>query len=505
MSEWMTLLPLFVLVAGALVVMAVDAFSADPKKSELGLLSFVVLMIAGGSAVALLSSDAGEVSSPIISAYLSSDKLSLFFDVVICAGAGLSVLLASGYLQEHDLERGEYYVVLLLSTFGALVLARAADLLTLFIGLETMSLGAYCLIGFRRRSKRAGEASVKYFLLGSFAAAILLFGSALLYGATGETNLVLVGKAVSEIAGGTTGALGSSEAPLVVMGMLLVLVGLAFKVSAVPFHMWTPDAYEGAPTPTTVFMAVAVKASAFAVLVRVLLTAFSEPTLMAFESGWPPVLAFLALVSMVFGNLAALGQKSVKRMLAYSSIAHAGYLLVGIVAMTKQGEAAMAAVLYYLLAYTVSTALAFGALILVGSKGKEAVSYEDLAGVGRRHPWAAVPLLLGVLTLMGFPPSAGFFAKYAVFSAAVAAGGPLLVLAVVGVLTSAVGAYYYLKVIVFMYMKEPEANAPVAVPMRNLYVASALLLSAYFVLRMGIAPGAYLEMATSAARPFFPA
>lgn len=505
------LAPLVVLVAGGLLMMVVDAFTKE--RSELGLLSFVVLAVAGGCAVALLTSGkvAGAVPTTVpiavsvIDAYLASDPLALFFDLVICGGAALSVLLAGGYLQEHQIERGEYYVLLVLSTFGALVLARSADLLTLFIGLETMSLGAYCLIAFRRQSRRAGEAAMKYFLLGSFAAAILLFGSALLYGATGETNLVAIGRAVSEVAAGNHSGHVDGEGVLIVLGMLLVLVGLAFKISAVPFHMWTPDAYEGAPTPTTTFMAVAVKAAAFAVLLRVLLTTFSEPLLADMETGWPPVLAGLAVLSMVFGNLAALVQKSVKRMLAYSSVAHAGYLLVGIVAMMEQGSIAMSAVLYYLLAYTVSSVLAFGALIMIGSRGKEAVSYEDLAGVGRRHPWAAVPLLLGVLTLMGFPPTAGFFAKYAVFNAAVASGGMLLWLAVLGVLMSAVGAYYYLKVPVFMYMKAPQEGAPVAVPMRRFYVILAVVLAGYFVVRMGVAPGAYLDMVEAAARPFFTA
>jgi NADH-quinone oxidoreductase subunit N len=328
-------------------------------------------------------------------------------------------------------------------------------------------------------------------LLGSFAAAILLFGSALLYGGTGHTDLAGIGEV---IAGGT------AELPLVILGMLLVLVGLAFKVSAVPFHMWTPDAYEGAVTPATTFMSVGVKAAAFAILVRVLLVSFGDELSANAATGWPPVIAGLAAVTMIYGNLAAVGQSSVKRMLAYSSIAHAGYILVGVAAAFRVGEAAVSSVLYYLMAYTVSNALAFGSLIYMGSRGKEAVSYEDLAGVGRRHPAAAVPFVLGVLSLLGFPPTAGFFAKYYVFNAAVQAGGGMVWLAVLGVLTSAIGAYYYLRVIVYMFMKQPQAGAPVAVPMKSGYVVAALLLSGYFVLRMGIAPGNYLDMAIEAAQ-----
>jgi NADH-quinone oxidoreductase subunit N len=266
--------------------------------------------------------------------------------------------------------------------------------------------------------------------------------------------------------------------------------------------MWTPDAYEGAITPATTFMAVGVKAAGFAILVRVLLVGFGDELSTSGDSGWPPVLAGLAALTMIYGNVAAVGQASVKRMLAYSSIAHAGYILVGVVAAFRVGETAVSSVLYYVMAYTVSNALAFGALIFLGSRGKEAVTYEDLAGVGRRHPAAALPFVLGVLSLLGMPPTAGFFAKYYVFNAAVQAGGGMVWLAVLGVLTSAIAAYYYLRVIITMFMKQPQAGAPLAVPMRSGYVIAALVFSAYFVLRMGMAPGTYLDMAIEAAHRF---
>jgi NADH-quinone oxidoreductase subunit N len=234
--------------------------------------------------------------------------------------------------------------------------------------------------------------------------------------------------------------------------------------------------------------------------------AFGDDLLSSSAAGWPPAIAGLAAITMIVGNLAAIVQKSVKRMLAYSSVAHAGFILLGVAAAGVSSETrgwdegALSAVLYYLLAYTFSNVLAFGSLILAGSRGKEAVSYEDLAGLGRRHPLVALPFVIGVLSLMGFPPTAGFFAKYYVLSAAVAAGGGMIWLAVLGVLTSAIGAYYYLRVIVFLFMKQPEAGAPIAVPMRSWYVAAALLLSGYFVLRMGIAPSAYLQLALEAAQ-----
>lgn len=480
--------PLLLLVAAGLSIMMVDAFSKD--RSGLALITAVSLF--GAAAVAGALAMRGDIAAPEqITRYLAVDKLGLFFDVVICVGAGLSALLAGGYLKEHGLERGEFYVLLIFTAFGAMVLARAVDLLSIFLGLETMSLGAYALVAYRRTSARAVEGAVKYFLLGSFAAAILLFGSALLYGATGHTDLV-----------GIQGSVGSGAADpaLTIIALAMILVSLAFKVGAVPFHMWVPDAYEGAVTPVTTFMSVAVKAAAFAMLLRVLVGAFGDEVSMDPLTGWTPVIVLLAVVTMVWGNLAALAQSSVKRMLAYSSIAHAGYVLVGVAATYEVGPIAVSAVLYYLAAYTVSNVLAFGSLILMGSKGKEAVSYEDLAGAGRRHPAAAVPFVVGVLSLLGMPPTAGFFGKYYVFSAAVQAG--MIWLAVVGVLASAVGAYYYLKVIVYLFMREPEEGAPIAVPMRSGYVVIALLLAGYYVVRMGVTPARYLDLALSTATHF---
>ena len=485
------LAPLVLLLVAGLAMMLLDAIE---EKKDLGLVSAVALFVSAALSWRMLHVGDLPVLPAVVARYISSDGLSLFFDVVICAGAGLSALLAGGYLREHRIERGEYHILLIFTAFGAMIMARSVDLLSLFIGLETMSLGVYTMIAFRRTSSRAVEGAVKYFLLGSFAAAILLFGSALLYGATGHTDFAGITAAVRS---------GNMEAGLALVGLAMVLVGLAFKVSAVPFHMWTPDAYEGAPTSTTVFMSVVVKAAAFAVLIRVLFGIFGDPISAAGGTGWLPVVVVLAVVTMVYGNLAAVAQTSIKRMLAYSSIAHAGYILVGFAAFPHVGEIALSSVLFYVMAYTFSNVLAFGSLILIGSYGKETVSYADLAGVGRRHPWVAIPFVLGALTLMGFPPTAGFFAKYYIFSAAVQAGGWMVALAVLGVLASAVGAYYYLKIIVALFMREPEEGAPVAVPMRSGLVWAALFLAGYFVLKMGITPEPYLEWAISAASSFF--
>lgn len=490
MSVWLAASPLLMLCAGGLAMMMVDAFVKE--KAELATMSTVILFGSAALSFAVWQGGAPAQAPEPLAPYLAVDGLAQFFNLTICMGGGLSALLAGGYLAEHRMERGEYYTLLVFSAFGAMTLAAATDLLTLFIGLETMSLGVYTLVGFRRTSPRSAEAAMKYFMLGSFAAAILLFGSALLYGATGHTDFAGIGEAVSG---------GHADLRLTLLAMFMLIVGLAFKVGAVPFHMWTPDAYEGAVTPATTFMSVAVKAAGFAAMLRLLLGCFGDPLSASATAGWPPILAIVAVITMVYGNVAAVYQTSVKRMLAYSSIAHAGYILVGVVSTFREGvrEAAVSSVLFYLLAYTVSNVLAFGSLIAMGSHGKEAVSYADLAGAGRRHPMVAVPFVIGILSLMGFPPTAGFFAKYYVFKASIDVGGAMIYVAIIGVLSSAVGAYYYLKVLVFLFMKQPEPGAPEAVPMRSGYITLALILAGYFVMKMGVSPSNYIDLAVRAA------
>ena len=490
MSLWVAMSPLLLLMVSGLFIMLVDAFAKE--RAELATVTSVALGVSGAISLALLVTQQTPTDLPeFVTNYIAVDKMALFFDVAICIGGALSALLAGGYLREHGMERGEFYVLILFSAFGGMILARSTDLLTLFVGLETMSLGVYAMAAYRRTSARAVEGAIKYFLLGSFAAAILLFGAAMLYAGTGSTSFAGIGEAIQS---------GEAETRLVLIGMLMTIVGLAFKVSAVPFHMWTPDAYEGSVTPATTFMSVAVKTAAFAVFVRVLMVGFGDELSMSETAGWPPLLAGLAAITMVYGNIAAVGQSSVKRMLAYSSIAHAGYVLVGMVAAFRVGETAISAVLFYLLAYTISNALAFGSLIYFGSRGKEAVSYADLRGVGRRHPMAALPMIIGALSLMGFPPTAGFFGKYYVFSAAVQAGGGMVWLAVLGVLTSAIGAYYYLRLIVVMFMEQPEPADPVAVPMKSGYVATALTIAGIAVLELGLMPNWFLDLAVQAAQ-----
>lgn len=496
---YLAISPLLVVALGGLLLMVAEAFSRRREEgdarhtgpsSELSIGTAITLFAGAIFAGALWFVGPETLEgTKAVAPYLIVDRFTLFFTGVMCLGGGLAALLAGGYLPEHKIDRGEFYPLITFSTVGAIVLASAGDLLTLFLGLETMSLGVYALTGFRRASPRSAEAAVKYFLLGSFAAALLLYGGALLYGATGHTDLAGIRAALVKGDG--------VSYSLVLIAAALVIVGLAFKVSAVPFHMWTPDAYEGAPTPATGFMAVVVKSAAFATLLRVLIVAFGQPELTSWGAGWPPIIATLAAVSMTIANLIAGRQESVKRMLAYSSIAHAGYLLVGVAAAARLSDEGQGSVLFYLLAYTVSTIGAFGALILCGSRGAEAVTYEDLAGLGKRHPGAALAFSLFLLSLAGIPPTAGFFGKLYVVKAAIGAGlGPL---AVILLLNSALGAYYYLRVLVFMYMREPAPGAAIATPMRSGHVNVALGVAAVLVVALGIWPVSSLGYALQAA------
>ncbi len=501
--------PLLAVATGALLLMLAEALgkpvaaagvnaeglvtdAGAGRAPELGLGAAVILFAGAVLSIGVWLVGPEKLSGvEAVAPYFIVDRFSLFYSFLLCLGGGLACLLGGGYLPEHDIDRSEFFSLVLWATVGAIALAAAGDLLTLFVGLETMSLGVYCMIALRRGSLKASEGALKYFLLGSFAAAVQLFGAGLLYGATGRTDIAGIGQAIR-----TIGESGSTVSiPFVLIAMVMTIVGLAFKVGAVPFHMWTPDAYEGAPTPTTTYMAVALKSAAFAILMRVLVVGFGDERLLSWGAGWPPIIAALAVLSMTLGNFVAGRQDSVKRMLAYSSIAHAGYALVGVAAILASDQAEPS-VSFYLLAYTLSTAGAFGALILCGSRGREAVTYEDLAGVGRRHPAAALVFSLFLLSLAGVPPTAGFFGKLYVFTAAVEAG--LYWVTVIGLLNSVVAAYYYLRVMVYMYMREPVAGSPIAVPMRSALVNAALILAAVGVLLLGIFPARALSMAAAA-------
>ena len=407
------------------------------------------------------------------------DDFARFASVIICYGAALVVLLSIDYLGRSTPDTGEYYALVLFSTGGMMLLAAAGDLVVLFLAVELMSLPLYVLAGFFKRELASSEASMKYFILGAFAASFLLYGIALLYGATGTTNLDRIAAA----------AAGRAHDPLLVVGLGLLLVGFGFKISSVPFHMWAPDVYQGAPTSVTALIATGSKAAAFAALIRVLVTA-----LRGAQADWTALLWVAAAVTMTVGNVVAIAQSNLKRLLAYSSIAHAGYMLVGVVA---GGSAGPGAVLFYLLTYVFTTAGAFGVLTLCERAGVEAVEVGDYAGLARRHPLLAAALGLFLLSLVGIPPLAGFVGKFYLFGAAVRGG--YIWLAVIGVLNSAISAYYYLRVVVFMYMREPDGAGAVLVP--SFAGGLALAIALVGIVLLGVMPAPFADLAQAAVAP----
>jgi NADH-quinone oxidoreductase subunit N len=407
------------------------------------------------------------------------DDYALFLHVVICYAAALAVLLSIDYLRRHGVESGEYYALVLMSTSGMLLLASAGDLIVVFLGIELVSLPLYVLAGLFKTRLAAGEASMKYFLLGAFATAFFLYGVALIFGATGATNFDRIAAA----------AAARPSDPLITVGLGLLLVGFGFKISSVPFHMWAPDVYEGAPTSITALIATGSKAAAFGALIRVLAVALKPA-----QPDWTVLLWALAAVTMTLGNVVAIAQSNLKRMLAYSSVAHVGYMLVGLVAGGVPGAGA---ILYYLLAYTFTTAGAFGAILMVERAGEEAVEVRDYAGLARRHPVLAATLALYLLSLIGIPPLAGFVAKFYLFGSAVRAG--YLWLTVVAVLNSAIAAYYYLRVIVYMYMREPDGTAARLAP--TFAGGLALAIAAVGIVLLGVAPAPFVDLAQAAVAP----
>ncbi len=428
---------------------------------------------------------------------LGGDRFALLVFATLAIGGSVVLLQAGGYLRELGIDRGEFAILVLLGVLGGMFLSAARDMLMIFIGLETLSLGTYALVAFQRASVRSAEAALKYFLLGSFAAAIMLFGMALLYGVTGSLSLADVGAALA------VGTAGSVE-PVAAIGMVMVAAGLLFKVSAAPFHMWTPDAYEGASTPATAFMSVVVKTAAFAVLARVLLVAFPHGSALSSPpAGWAAILTGVAILTMFVGSLAGLAQENVRRLLAYSSIAHAGYALVAVIVagairspvsseVAHVQVEAISGLLYYLLAYTAANAGALAVVSMCARGNREATTVSDLAGLATRSPLMALGFAVCVLSLTGIPPTAGFFGKFYVFRAAVQAD--MVPLAVIGVLTSVVAAYYYLRLLVAIYMREAEPEEA-ATPVPSAAGTLAVVASSLLVLAAGLFPSRYLSVA----------
>lgn len=470
--NFIALAPSLIVIATALLVLLFDLAVAD--KRVLGYLGLAGVVAAVG--VSLSMSGRPSVAFQLMAV---SDGYSLFFNLVFLVTAGLSLLIAIDYLGRHDIQQGEYYALLLFSTSGMMLMAAATDLIVVFLGLEIMSVALYILAGFNRRQLASAEAATKYFILGAFASAFFLYGAALTYGATGTTNLNQIGDWLSRS--------GVSQDPMALVGLGLLLIGFAFKVAAVPFQWWTPDVYQGSPTSVTAFMSVGAKAAGFSALIRVLHSAFGG---VAYSADWVVAVAALAALTMTVGNVAALAQKDVKRMLGYSSIAHAGYILVGVAAANDAG---VRGVLFYLLAYAVMNVGAFAVVCAVERRNAFSTTLTEYVGLSRREPLLAMAMAVFMLSLTGAPPLVGFWGKLFVFRAAVGAGLSWLV--IVGVINSAISAFYYLGVVVQMYMRSPveEGEQPASVNLEAA-IGTAVLLAMLVTIVLGVWPGPVANM-----------
>jgi len=472
-------LPLILVSVGAFAVMLAELFLKKRETKSPAFASAVLCTLALLTLGAITLSSAGmfvEGGSLVFNParpFVRLDRFANFAIAMVAVGALLSCLLSYYYLRELKIDHGEYYALVLLATSGMILLISAVDLVAVFLGIELLSIPIYVLAGFDRRKLRSNESALKYFLVGSFASAILLYGMALLYGATGSTDFVEIRKAFDPP--GTAPSV--LEQPLAALGLALVVVGFTFKISAVPFHQWTPDVYEGAPTSVTAFMSVTVKVAAFAGLMRIVVVAFDGG-----GEALRTVLWCLAAATMVVGNVMAVIQENVKRLLAYSSVAHAGYLLMGLLAGTQAGHSAL---LFYLLAYVFTNLGAFGVIIALAHRGQDADRVEDFAGLARTRPALAALMTLFLISLAGIPGTAGFIGKLQIFLAAVREG--YVGLTIIAVMTSLVSVYYYLRLPVVMYMREPGAE----LPRLRLHSAEGIVLAvcAVAVVALGLFPG----------------
>jgi NADH-quinone oxidoreductase subunit N len=415
---------------------------------------------------------------------VSLDNFSTLFNIIFLSTTAIVVLLSMPFLKKEEVEHSEFHALLLFATSGMMMLASGLDLITLFLGIEVLSISLYILAGYRRNNDASNEAAMKYFLLGAFASGILLYGIALVYGATATTDLHRIGEAIA-------GAGTPVPEGLFYAGMAMILVGLAFKVAAVPFHMWTPDVYQGAPTPITAFLSAGPKAAAFAAFLRTFFIAFGPA-----QAEWDMVLGVIAVLTMTVGNIAAIAQTNVKRMLAYSSIAHSGYVLIGLV---SGGLVGGTGAVFYLMAYVAMNLGAFAIVVLLEYKGERGGELKDYAGMGFKYPLIGALLSLFMLSLSGIPPTVGFVGKLYLFGTAVQTGHVWL--AVFGVLNSAISVFYYLRLLVLMYMRESqEPLPPIRIP---LAMALVLFVTAVGTLWPGLFPSAWFTAAQESVRSIF--
>jgi NADH-quinone oxidoreductase subunit N len=468
--DYIRILPELVLSVFGILVMLVDpVLPEDSSRKPLGYIALVGTLAALAATV-YQSGFYGDAFFNMVRV----DTFSVFFHIVVILVSLVCVLSSFDYLEIQGIKAGEYYGLILFAAVGMALMSSAIELVLIFVAIEISSISSYVLAGFRRRAAESAESSLKYFLLGSFATAFFLYGVAMVFGATGTTNVYQI----AEI-------LETQHSVLVYLAVALMFVGLGFKVASAPFHVWTPDVYEGAPAPVSGFMSTGPKAAAFAVLLRVLF-ATGAP-------GWFWLVWISAILSMTIGNIGALVQNNVKRLLAYSSIAHAGYLLVAFAAAKTTG---ISAAIFYAASYALMNVGAFAIVAHLSGKGERYVTVQDYSGLGRRSPVMAALLTIFLISLIGIPMTGGFFAKFYVFSAALQSN--LIGLTIIGVINSAIAAYYYLKVIVYIYMREDRVQAPVASMPASL--GTALAISAVATIYLGLMPGRVLDSAVRAAQ-----
>ncbi len=473
LRDILALVPEILITVAACAVLVADVVTQRQYKQWLGwgcigaiLLTLLVVL--------LMPPAAGSIFAGMFVA----DGYANFFKVLFLIAALLTILVSLRYLDDEDAHYGEYYALMLFATLGMMFMAGGGDLITIYLGLELMSLSTYVLAGFIRRDVTSTEAAVKYFLMGAFTSGIMLYGLALIYGLTGTTNLSAVAQSLAGL---------SPENPALVLAMILLVAGFGFKVAAVPFHMWVPDAYEGAPTSITAFMSSAVKAGAFAGLARVFIVAFFP----AVEQ-WVALWWILAAMSMILGNVVAIAQTSLKRMLAYSSISHAGYALIGVVAASEAKDLGLSSMLFYMFVYMFTTLGAFSMIILLTHRGFRGDHISDFTGLARTHPIPAMLYVVFFLSLAGIPPTAGFVGKLVIFRAAIESG--FVVLAIIGVATSAIAAYYYFMVIKTMFMDQPTAQPELSTS-RPLAVGLFIMVAATILL--GVFPNILIKFANA--------
>ena len=476
-SSFDAIIPMLCVALAGLVVLLAEAFRGRGEKMPIGGLAIIGLVGAGAASILLWNRNATSFG------VVTADNFSLFVNLILVGVGILTVIFSSQTVDRDGIPAGEYYAIMLFAMVGMMLMGQATDLLVIFLALETMSIAVYILTGIRRDQQQSTEAAFKYFLLGAFASAFFLYGIAFLYGVTGSTNLDRIGSVIA--------AQSMSGNPMILLGVGLLIVGFAFKVAAVPFHMWSPDVYEGAPAVVTGFMSTGVKAAAVAAFVRVFLSSL-EPMI----TDWAPVLWVIAAATMILGTVVGVAQTSLKRMLAYSSVAHGGYLLAGLVAGNDVGKAA---ILFYLAAYALTNLGAFGVIALLGTRERANDDLRDYAGLFKSHPALAVLMTFFLLSLGGFPPTAGFIAKWYVFSAAIGSG--YYGLAIIGVLSSVVSVFFNLRIVVMMFMTDRDAR-PVPAPITTMaYVGLALSLAG--VLYLGVLPTAIIDFAQASISTIF--